>query len=443
MKEWSVREFGAVGDGHANDTLAVQAAIDACAQAGGGVVSLSAGKYLCSSIILKSHVHLRLDSGAVLCEHPDMSLYPEDLMEKVWQGNELRCIFLYAKGQEDIHIFGDGMVLGNGTEDFGSWWGITEHPPVRIAMLLFDQCRDIVFHGVRFCYSDFWTLHLRQCEDVVIDRVTIKNNFRRLNTDGIDPDACRNVFISNCHISVGDDAIVAKSSVDGMTENMVVSNCVLESPCTAIKLGTDSVAGFRDIHFTNCIIRNSAVGIGIYMKDGGTAERISFSNISIENWDIGHVKPVFPMFLDIEKRHMDSPIGIVRDIVFENIQAVSANSAVFQGMPERPIENLTFSNITLRVPFFRGFENRKKAVTGRRTTKDERDFLFVRKPAYAVFAYVNGLTVQNFRVFLDPSFGESCDRYAVWLRDVSEPYIKGVFRDPPLPQGDVFWEDRT
>jgi len=432
----TIREFGAVGDGITLDTEAIQAAIDACAQ-NGGVVVIPEGTYCCSSIRLHSHVHIRLELGAVLKAADDLELYSDgrdaslrDLT--ITSAQETTCL-IYAAGADDISITGEGTILGTGQEDWGSWWGIRTPIKTRIGLVLFEDCTNVSVCGIRLLYSEEWTLHLSRCENVVIDHVRIFNNYHRLNTDGIDPDSCRNVIISNCHIVAGDDCIVAKSSSRQPAEHLVVSNCILETPNTAIKLGTESKGGFRDIHVTNCSIAGAAVGIGIFIKDGGVAERISFSDISIRNRGLEDVKPVFPMFIDIEKRHQDSPVGKVRDVIFCNIQVESEMGALFQGLPSQKLENISISHVTFRVPANRSFDERKKAITGRRTLFHQQDTVYVRKPAYMSFAHVDGLYLEDITVIMEEEENckdETAGKAAFYFCDVSHEHLAALRRVP-------------
>jgi polygalacturonase len=266
---FSVRDFGAKGDKQSNDRAAIQAAVEACSKAGGGTVYFPAGDYLSGTIRLLSNVTLQLDAGATLWASTEPSDY---------EGRRL----LVADEQEHISIVGSGTIHGQGTADYGSRWGVPDRPPFRTGVLLFQKCRHVAIRGVTILYSDSWAVHLKRCETVFIDGVTILNNIHRLNSDGIDPDSCRDVHISNCHIVAGDDCIVLKSTEPYSCENVVVTNCTLETTCTALKLGTESRGDFRDVHFSNCTIRDTPVGIGFYMKDGTTMERVTFSDISIE-----------------------------------------------------------------------------------------------------------------------------------------------------------------
>jgi len=418
---FNVRNYGAKGDKKASDQAAIQAAVDACAKAGGGDVVLSAGDYLSGTVRLASGVTLRLDKGATLWASTD----PKD-----YQGGKSSGHLLVADKAQRVAVVGEGTINGQGTANYGSRWGAPETPAFRTGILLFTDCRDVTIRGVTILYSDAWTLHLKRCEGVTIDGVTIRNNPKRLNSDGIDPNSCKRVRITNCSIMAGDDCIVLKATEAFPCEDVVVTGCTLESTTAAIKLGTESVGDFRDIRFENCTVRNSPVGIGFYLKDGATMERVAAKNIKMEICDPKH-HDVAPIFMDIEKRNPDSKVGRIRDVTFEDIDIRTGTGLLIQGMPESLIENLTLRNITVRVERPDDYAKRKKPVGGRRTTRDERDTCFARLPTYAAVANVKGLTLENFSVLVTAEAMKAFPRSALALRNVQGGVVRGVRREPP------------
>ena len=423
---FNVLDYGAKAQKGFVNTAAIQSAIDSCAENGGGQVVVPMGEFVTGGIRLRSHVHLFLEAGAVLHASADINDYPS--VQNL--SSEPKCdlgTLIYVNGEEDFSIDGHGIILGNGQEDWGAWWGISHPIPFRVVTILAENCKNFKLLNFTILFSEFWTVHLHRCEDVRVYGITIRNNFHRLNSDGIDPDSCKNVVISDCNIHAGDDCICLKSTVENAPiENVVVSNCILESPSTAIKLGTESKSDFRDAHFTNCIVRNSSIGIGIFVKDGALVERISFTNMTIECAAREKVKPVIPLYIDVEKRHQTSKIGKVRDIQFSNLQISSGSGALLQGMPESHLENVTLSDVTFRVGHEVDFSTRKKQLGGARTAKgDERDTLYIRKPAYISMAHVDGLTVRNVTVAQQ---GEAAklDMSALYLHDVTDCDITAV-----------------
>jgi hypothetical protein len=179
------------------------------------------------------------------------------------------------------------------------------------------------------------------------------------------------------------------------------------------------------------------VGIGIYIKDGGMAEQISFSNCSIETIrDIDVVtdslkNAVYPIFVDIEKRQNESKIGSVRDLTFADIDIVSDNGILIQGMSKSKIENLTMRNITVRVD--RGFDySKRKKHTGGKTseTEDRRVTIYAQKPSYITLANIDGLSVDGLRVFVPEDVFSKYNRSALLLYEVDTGTIGDVLRRP-------------
>jgi polygalacturonase len=430
---FNVKDYGAKGDKSINDRAAIQAAVDACSKAGGGTVILPAGQFLSSTIQLASGVTLQIEKGATLWAATHREDYPE--------GSGSRGRLLFADNAERIAVTGTGTINGQATEDLGKRWGAPESAEFRTGILLFQNCRDVSLRDLTILNSDSWTVHLKRCEKVRIDGLTIRNNYRRLNSDGIDPNSCRDVTIDRCTIVAGDDAIVLKSTEAQPCENITVRNCVLESATAALKLGTESKGDFRDVLFEDCTIRNSPVGVGLYLKDGATMERITARRIKMEMCDITH-HDVAPLFIDIEKRNVDSKAGTVRDVTFENIEIATGTGCLLQGMPENPIQRLTLRNISLQVEKPEDYTKRKKPIGGKRTTKDERDTCFARLPSYCAIAHVKELTVDGLTVRIGDKAFQSFERSALALRNIDGATLKNVTRDPAMESGKTPVVDR-
>ena len=248
---YKARDFGAQGDGTAMDTASVQKAIDACAAGGGGTVYLGPGVYLCGGLRLKNGVYLYLDAGCTIKGSPTNSDYEkcETLGFKNHADSETSFFHFSLIWAEDAEHIG---VLGEGTIDSNY---VKRHGPKTIA---FKRCRFVDIKGVRLLNAPNYNISLLGTDYVNIDGVTILNGF----ADGIDPDACRNVRISNCHIESRDDAIVPKTSFSlgerRSCENITVANCFLASRANCFKLGTESGGDFKHITVANCVMSNFA-----------------------------------------------------------------------------------------------------------------------------------------------------------------------------------------
>ena len=423
----NVRDTGAQADNKTDDAPAIQRAIDECFASGGGMAYVPAGDYRCGALRLRSNVSLFLEAGATLWVSPDKKDYPESNR------------FLYAEDQTNITIEGRGTIHGTGQADLmrKRTDRTKQRPEFRVGIMRLMRCRNVSIRDITVRYSDSWTFDLEFCENVVITGVNILNNYYRVNADGIDPVSCKNVHISNCRIVAGDDCIVCKTRPGAPCEDVVVTNCTLESVATAVKIGTESPSDFRNIHFSNCVIRNSTVGIGMYIKDGATAERISFTNCTIETIrqpelvHTGTQNSVYPIFIDIEKRNEDSQIGTLRDLTFADLNIVSDNGILVQGMSGSRIENLVMTNINFRVN--RGFDysDRKKHVGGRTSeTEDRRRTIYARKPSYTTLANIKGLTIDGLRVFIPDAVFGRYKRSALSLHEVDRATVSGIHRSP-------------
>jgi len=423
---YDVREFGAKGGRTRNEAAALQAAIDACDADGGGTVSVPAGDYLSGALFLKSHVSLYLEAGATIYA----STRPEDFPSGSPQ-------LITARKAEYISILGPGILHGGGIADVGRRPGTADEPrpQFRTRVIFLEDCRHIILRDFTLLYSDSWACHLRFCEKAVVDGVTILNNYFRTNSDGIDPESCRDVRISNCHITAGDDCICLKTDKGVPCEDIVVTNCTTESVATAIKLGTGSFGDYRNITISNCTVRNSTVGVGFFIKDGGAIDGVTVSNLTIETLrDPTQVNAerlrnmIYPIFMDIEKRHDGSAIGSMRNILFQNIFIRSDNGILIQGMRESAIENLTLSNICFRVAAAFDYSQKKKHAGGTVNPKDDRLTIYARHPSYCTIANVRNLLVDNLSVQVDDKVRARFPRSALALLRVEGAILRAVRR---------------
>ena len=224
----------------------MQRAIDACAAGGGGTVFFPAGTYLCGSLHLKNNITLHLDNGATILGSTVVKDYdpPETLDFKNDADTETTYFhqsLIWGEGIERVTITGEGTI-NSGFEQ--------RHGPKPIAL---KRCKYVDIFGIHILNAPNYAISLLGTDFVNIDGVTILNAF----ADGIDPDSCRNVRISNCHIEAIDDAIVPKTSFSlgerRSCENITVTNCFLSTRCNGFKLGTESGGDFRRIAVSNCV----------------------------------------------------------------------------------------------------------------------------------------------------------------------------------------------
>lgn len=409
---FNIRTYGARGDGRTSDTAAIQKAVDAAHAAGGGTVWLPAGVFLSGTITLRSNVALHLAPGATLLGSPRIADYqPKHL--------------IYAKGVENVAIEGVGVIDGNGDAFFDKNLKPLARPSPLIEIW---DAKNVRIENVTIRRAPAWTIHPKNCDGVKIRGISLLNNLRAINSDGIDPDSSRNVIISDSHIEAGDDCIVLKTTNRGEpvlpTENVTVTNCVLVSAASAIKLGTESHADFRNCVFSNCVIRESRTGIALLAKDGATMENIRFSNIvmtTAPKWGQG---VEWPIVVDVEKRTAESRLSRIRDVSFSDITVATKGRIMVSGLPESPLERISFRNLSIVVQGYEEIAKVKKMRGGSHSVAPGTPE-YGPSPAAMIFAHIEGLLLDGVSVTW-PKQGDAPDRALVFGDRLGAVRIRGL-----------------
>ena len=369
--EFNVLTFGAVGDGVTNDTAAIQAAINACREQGGGRVVLPGGHtFRSGALVLCSNLELHLEMGAILKGSDHLSDYhlsgSSDQLQLSTTPSYINCeyagapihYFLYAKDCENVAITGLGVIDGNEEIFYGevTKWHIEGIFYPRAPLLFIENTEHLTIRDVTLQRSAFWTVHMVGCRDVLISGIRILNNLRMANCDGIDPDHCQNVRIEGCHIECADDCIVFKNTAAAMQygpcENIVVSGCTLTSTSAAIKFGSESEALFRNILIENCVISRTNRAISLQLRDKGSIENVIFQNICIGTrlfrrevfW--GQAEPIA---ITVLRRKPETQVGTIRNIRFRDIMCESENGILIYGEEPGLIENIRFDGVSVHL----------------------------------------------------------------------------------------------
>ncbi|GIV36357.1 MAG: hypothetical protein KatS3mg032_0736 [Cyclobacteriaceae bacterium] len=240
---FNIKDFGAKDDSITLNTQAIQQAIDACSKAGGGVVLFPSGKFTTGTIILKSNIEYHFQAGSYLIGSARIEDYisPEGdnniLLIAQNQKQETLRVLLDGTGVTNVSFTGQGIIDGN-----GNFFRDDEYTPLERPMpwISFRQAKNITIRELTFQNSPSHVIRFEKSNQIVIDGIKIFNHPQSPNTDGIDLVDSRNVSISNSFISTGDDAICLKTNPDGITEHVVVNNCIIQSDDAAIKFGTGS-----------------------------------------------------------------------------------------------------------------------------------------------------------------------------------------------------------
>lgn len=361
---FNVKQYGATGQRTGNATKAIQDAIDACTGAGGGVVYVPPGEYTTGAIHLKDNVNLHLEAGATLF----LSQNRNDFAGRARS-------MINSSGARNIAVTGRGTLDGLAQYEYVDARGkdpelVVEQEIARLAgvpikryyrtgmqtfMFVLNDSTDVLLEGITVINSPLWNVRLNQCDRVYIRGVHIYSDLDKgVNSDGIDIVSSSNVLISDSIIVTADDAIVIKTEGLGggpakPVENVTVTNCILSSSSTPMMIGTETQADIRHIIFSNSVIRDSNRAFGINVQDGATVSDVIFTNITMDSrrrhWNWWGSAETFKFIL--KKRNAQSKLGVIRDIVIDNVISHARGTSSITGHAERRLENITISNLQM------------------------------------------------------------------------------------------------
>ena len=346
----NVRDSGATGDGHSNDTAAINKAIDQCNQSGGGDVIFPAGTYLAASIHLKSNIRFVLHKDAVITGAKSSYDSPEPNA--------------FGKYQDFGHShFHNALMWGENIENFGITGGringgaiVEDESKDRAAgdkVIAFKSSRNLLFENVTHETGGHFVYLLNDCENVTIANVTIKKSRDAVNLVG-----CRNVQVHNCNFTgCGDDTVALKSDWSLgrkiLTENIYVWDSYFESAANALLIGAETTGDFRNINFWNIRIgRAWKGGIAIHSADGAIIDGVTCRNITMSSVDT-------PVSITVAKRlrtgEPNPKVGAIKNVTISQLSATNqyprdegvTRPSLIAGLPDHPVENISLSDVRI------------------------------------------------------------------------------------------------
>lgn len=377
----NVRDFGAKGDGVSDDTKFIQAAILSCPK--NSRVLVPVGTYKITSLFLKSNLNLELAKDAELLAETDRYAYPTfpALIESydetdeynlgTWEGNPLPMFAGIITGVdvENVLIYGEGIINGNASKE--NWW---HNPKVMVGayrprLFFINHCNHVTLQGVTCCNSPSWTLHPYFSNDLKFYNLTVKNPSDSPNTDGLDPESCKNVEIAGVKFSLGDDCIAVKSGKIYMgrkhktpSENLHIRQCLMENGHGAVTIGSEMAGGVINLVVENCLFSHTDRGLRIKTRRGRGKDAV-IDNVIFKNIKMDHVMTPFVAnsfyFCDpdgktayVQSREVmevDDRTPHIKRMIFEDIEAKNCHVAAahFDGLPEQKIDEIIMRNVSV------------------------------------------------------------------------------------------------
>ena len=383
-RDFVITQYGAVADGRTDCTEAIRKAVAACTKRGGRVV-IPAGEYLTGPIHLQSGVNLHLETNATLKFKTDPGAYLPAVFTR-FEGVECYNYspFIYAFGQRDVAVTGDGTLDGQATEENWLHWkgrkggtdtqtaannrlkkmaedGVPvaqrrfgEGDYLRPNFIQFNHCRNVLIEGVRIRRSPMWEIHPVLCTNVIVRGVDIVSH--GANNDGCDPESCRDVLIENCLFDTGDDCIAIKSgrNTDGRrvgvpSVNLVIRGCTMRDGHGGVTIGSEISGSCSNVFAENCEMNSPNLTCALRLKSNAVRGGV-LQNIFMRNVNVGQVSD---SVLQIDFLYEEGAKGdfkpVARHVALDNITVAHTPRVLnVRGFPAAEISDVRVYNSTFK-----------------------------------------------------------------------------------------------
>lgn len=385
-REFDVTDYGAAAGGETDCKPGIERAIEDCHLAGGGMVVVPPGEWFCAGPIhLQSNVNLHLREGATI----RFSTRPTDYLPAVltrFEGNEVMNYspLVYAFEQENIAITGKGTLDGDASEKrWWSWkggnWGNDQNqtkasltlrqmaednaPPqerifgeghyLRPNFIQPYSCKNVLIEGVTITNSPMWVIHPVLCENVTVRKVVVVSHGP--NSDGCDPECCRDVLIEDCFFDTGDDCIAIKSgrNSDGRrlgrpSENIVIRGCTMKDGHGGVVLGSEMSGGIQNVFAEDCSMDSPNLERAIRLKSNSMRGGY-LKNLFVRNIQVGEVSDAVIRINLMYDKDRGQHYPHVSNIHIENVTSEKSKYPLyFVGTTQQPIENVVIQNCSFK-----------------------------------------------------------------------------------------------
>jgi len=365
----SILATGAIGDGKAINTRAIQHAIDQCASEGGGTVVVPAGRFLTGALFLKPGVDLSLERRAILLGSTNITDYPSMPTRIEGHTQIWRPALLNASGCNGLQITGEGVIQGGGKPFWKAFWTrygadnkTTNLDVERPRNLFIADSRDVLIRGISLRGSGFWNIHLYRCQNATIENVDIRTPPKSPSTDGIDVDSCQDVTIRGCHISVDDDNIALKGSKgpnagrdtgSPPVEHIRISNCTFGLGHGVLTLGSEA-CNVHDVVMENCKVEgwmkaNHTILLRLKLRQD-TPQR--YEDIHVRDITLnarGQLISIEPWNQYFDLKGQAAPRQRVNNITLSNVSGATSQFGRIAGPPKSSLSNIAFDDIGLKL----------------------------------------------------------------------------------------------